>query len=52
MLLLEAGPQGTVRRAEITALRPDGAVRNLGFSAAPLADHAGGVVGRVIHSQT
>jgi len=51
LLLLEAGPQGTVRRAEITALRPDGAVRNLGISAAPLADHAGGVVGRVIHFQ-
>jgi two-component system sensor histidine kinase PilS (NtrC family) len=51
LLLLEAGPQGTVRRAEITALRPDGAVRNLGISAAPLADHAGRVTGRVIHFQ-
>jgi two-component system sensor histidine kinase PilS (NtrC family) len=51
LLLAEAGPQATVRRAEITALRPDGAVRNLGISAAPLADHAGGVVGRVIHFQ-
>jgi two-component system sensor histidine kinase PilS (NtrC family) len=51
LLLAEAGPQGTVRRAEITALRPDGAVRNLGISAAPLADHAGRVVGRVIHFQ-
>jgi len=51
LLLLEAGPQGTVRRAEITALRDDGAVRNLGISAAPLADHTGGVIGRVIHFQ-
>jgi two-component system sensor histidine kinase PilS (NtrC family) len=51
LLLLEAGPQGTIRRAEITALRDDGAVRNLGISAAPLADHTGGVIGRVIHFQ-
>jgi two-component system, NtrC family, sensor histidine kinase PilS len=51
LLLVEAGPHGTVRRAEITALRPDGAVRSLGISAAPLADHAGRVVGRVIHFQ-
>jgi two-component system sensor histidine kinase PilS (NtrC family) len=51
LLLAEVGPQATVRRAEITALRPDGAVRNLGISAAPLADHAGRVVGRVIHLQ-
>jgi two-component system sensor histidine kinase PilS (NtrC family) len=51
LLLLEAGPQGTVRRAEITALRDDGAVRNLGISAAPLADHTGAVIGRVIHFQ-
>ena len=51
LLLVEVGPHGTVRRAEITALRPDGAVRNLGISAAPLADHAGRVVGRVIHFQ-
>jgi two-component system sensor histidine kinase PilS (NtrC family) len=51
LLLLEAGPQGTVRRAEITALRDDGAVRSLGISAAPLADHAGSVIGRVIHFQ-
>ena len=51
LLLLEAGPQGTIRRAEITALRDDGAVRNLGISAAPLADYTGGVIGRVIHFQ-
>jgi two-component system sensor histidine kinase PilS (NtrC family) len=51
LLLIEAGPQGTLRRAEITAHRPDGAVRNLGISAAPLADHAGRVIGRVIHFQ-
>ena len=51
LLLLEAGPNGTLRRAEITALRPDGAMRNLGISAAPLADHAGRVIGRVIHFQ-
>jgi two-component system sensor histidine kinase PilS (NtrC family) len=51
LLLLEAGPQGTVRRAEITALRDDGAVRSLGISAAPLADYTGSVIGRVIHFQ-
>ena len=51
LLLPRLGRQGTVRRAEITALRPDGAVRNLGISAAPLADHAGRVIGRVIHFQ-
>jgi two-component system sensor histidine kinase PilS (NtrC family) len=51
LLLVEAGPSGTLRRAEITALRPDGAMRNLGISAAPLADHAGRVIGRVIHFQ-
>jgi two-component system sensor histidine kinase PilS (NtrC family) len=50
-LLSEAGPRATLRRAEITAQRPDGAVRNLGISAAPLADHAGRVIGRVIHFQ-
>jgi two-component system sensor histidine kinase PilS (NtrC family) len=40
-----------VRRAEITALRDDGAVRSLGISAAPLADYTGSVIGRVIHFQ-
>jgi two-component system sensor histidine kinase PilS (NtrC family) len=50
-LLDGAGPHGTLRRAEITALRPDGSQRNLGISAAPLADHAGRVIGRVIHFQ-
>jgi two-component system sensor histidine kinase PilS (NtrC family) len=51
VLLAEAGPRATLRRAEITAARPDGALRNLGISAAPLADHAGRVIGRVIHFQ-
>jgi two-component system sensor histidine kinase PilS (NtrC family) len=50
-VLEQAGPRGTLRRAEVTAVRPDGAVRNLGISAAPLSDHAGQVVGRVIHFQ-
>jgi two-component system sensor histidine kinase PilS (NtrC family) len=46
-----AGPRGILRRAEVTARRPDGAVRHLGISAAPLYDHAGRVTGRVIHFQ-
>jgi two-component system sensor histidine kinase PilS (NtrC family) len=45
------GPSGMLRRGEITAVRPDAAVRNLGISAAPLSDHAGQVVGRVLHFQ-
>jgi two-component system, NtrC family, sensor histidine kinase PilS len=51
-LVLEvAGPVGSVRRHEIDAIRPDGSVRNLGISATPLSDHAGQVIGRVIHFQ-
>ena len=45
--LVEAGPVGTVRRAEITRVRPDGAMRNLGISATPLSDHTGEIIGRV-----
>ncbi|HEX3694823.1 MAG TPA: ATP-binding protein [Polyangia bacterium] len=43
--------EGTLRRGEITAVRPDSAVRNLGISAAPLSDSAGKIVGRVLHFQ-
>jgi two-component system sensor histidine kinase PilS (NtrC family) len=43
--------EGTLRRGEITAVRPDSAVRNLGISAAPLSDSAGNIVGRVLHFQ-
>jgi two-component system sensor histidine kinase PilS (NtrC family) len=50
-VLADAGPSGTVRRAELRATRRDGAVRHLGISAAPLSDHTSRVVGRVIHFQ-
>ena len=50
-LLDEAGPSGIVRRAELTGTRPDGSLRHLGISAAPLSDHTGRVIGRVIHFQ-
>jgi two-component system sensor histidine kinase PilS (NtrC family) len=50
-VLADAGPAGTVRRAEICATRPDGSLRHLGVSAAPLSDHAGQIIGRVIHFQ-
>jgi two-component system sensor histidine kinase PilS (NtrC family) len=50
-VLEEAGPGGSVRRHEIDAVRPDGAVRNLGISATPLSDHTGQIIGRVIHFQ-
>ncbi|HVR64637.1 MAG TPA: ATP-binding protein [Polyangia bacterium] len=43
--------EATLRRAEITAVRPDSSVRNLGVSAAPLSDSAGKIVGRVLHFQ-
>ncbi|MES1165789.1 MAG: ATP-binding protein, partial [Verrucomicrobiota bacterium] len=46
-----AGPAGTVRRAELCAARPDGSSRHLGVSAAPLSDHVGNLIGRVIHFQ-
>jgi two-component system sensor histidine kinase PilS (NtrC family) len=50
-VLEEAGPVGSVRRHEVDAVRPDGAVRNLGISATPLSDHTGQIIGRVIHFQ-
>jgi two-component system sensor histidine kinase PilS (NtrC family) len=50
-LLAEAGPGAQVRRREVSALRPDGTLRRLGISAAPLTDHKDQVIGRVIHFQ-
>lgn len=50
-ILAEAGPVGSIRRAEVDAIRPEGIVRRLGVSAAPLSDHTGQVIGRVIHFQ-
>ncbi len=50
-VLAEAGPVGSVRRHEVDAIRPDGNARRLGISVAPLTDHTGKVVGRVIHFQ-
>lgn len=50
-LLDEVGLVGNVRRQEVDAVRPDGAVRRLGVSATPLSDHTGRVIGRVIHFQ-
>jgi two-component system sensor histidine kinase PilS (NtrC family) len=50
-LLSDAGPGGTVRRSELTAERPDGSMRHLGISAAPLSDRTGRHIGRVIHFQ-
>lgn len=50
-LLDEVGLVGNVRRQEVDAMRPDGAVRRLGVSAMPLSDHTGRVIGRVIHFQ-
>ncbi len=47
----EAGPVGSVKRQEVDAILPDGSVRRLGVSAAPLTDHTGEVIGRVIHFQ-
>ena len=51
LALAEAGPEGTVRRVELSAQRPDGSVRHVGISAAPLTDHGARVIGRVIHFQ-
>jgi len=51
LALAEAGPEGTVRRVELSAKRPDGAVRHVGISAAPLTDHGARIIGRVIHFQ-
>jgi two-component system sensor histidine kinase PilS (NtrC family) len=50
-VLAELGPVGSVRRIEVNAVRPDGALRRLGVSATPLTDHQGQAVGRVIHFQ-
>ncbi len=50
-VLAAAGPSGTVRRAEVSAANQDGSVRHLGVSAAPLSDHLGQLIGRVIHFQ-
>lgn len=50
-VLAAAGPSGTVRRAELTAAGRDGSRRQLGVSAAPLSDHLGHLIGRVIHFQ-
>jgi two-component system, NtrC family, sensor histidine kinase PilS len=50
-VLADVGPMGTVRRAELSAARADGSLRHLGVSAAPLSDHAGNLIGRVIHFQ-
>ena len=50
-VLAAAGPAGTVRRAELSAATPDGSLRHLGVSAAPLSDHLGQLIGRVIHFQ-
>ena len=51
LLLEEVELVGNVRRQEVDAMRPDGAVRRLGVSAMPLSDHTGHVIGRVIHFQ-
>ena len=50
-VLAAAGPAGTVRRAELSAASGDGSLRHLGVSAAPLSDHQGELIGRVIHFQ-
>jgi len=50
-LLTNTGSLGRVQRDEVDALRPDGEKRRLGLSATPLSDHAGNVIGRVIHFQ-
>lgn len=50
-VLAELGTVGSVRRIEVNAVRPDGALRRLGVSATPLTDHQGEAVGRVIHFQ-
>lgn len=51
MLLDEVGLVGNVRRQEVDAMRPDGALRRLGVSATPLSDHMNHIIGRVIHFQ-
>jgi len=50
-LLAEHLPLGRVARQEVDAVHADGSPRCLGVSAAPLSDHTGQTVGRVIHFQ-
>jgi len=50
-LLANAGALGGVLRDEVDAVRADGRGRRLGLSVTPLSDHAGTVIGRVIHFQ-
>jgi two-component system sensor histidine kinase PilS (NtrC family) len=50
-VLARAGALGRVLRDEVDAIRADGLGRRLGLSATPLSDHAGTVIGRVIHFQ-
>jgi len=50
-VLASAGALGRVLRDEVDAVRADGVERRLGLSATPLSDHAGTVIGRVIHFQ-
>jgi two-component system sensor histidine kinase PilS (NtrC family) len=51
VMLANAGALGSVWRDEVDALRADGRQRRLGLSVTPLSDHAGAVIGRVIHLQ-
>jgi two-component system, NtrC family, sensor histidine kinase PilS len=50
-LLTNAGSLGRVQRDEVDAVRGSGERRRLGLSATPLSDHAGTVIGRVVHFQ-
>jgi two-component system sensor histidine kinase PilS (NtrC family) len=50
-LLADADAHDPVQRNEVDARRVDGLQRRLGLSATPLSDHAGHVIGRVIHFQ-
>lgn len=50
-VLVSLGDRGTIRRAERLCVRPDGAERNLGISVAPLSDHTGILIGRILHFQ-
>ena len=50
-VLAGAGALGRVLRDEVDAVRSDGSERRLGVSTTPLSDHAGDVIGRVIHFQ-
>jgi two-component system sensor histidine kinase PilS (NtrC family) len=50
-LLAGAGSLGRILRDEVDVVRADGRQRRLGLSATLLSDHAGTVIGRVIHFQ-